>query len=738
MDKNLLKRATEDTPDPTPGYMYRDIAAWTFLDQTTQAKLVAYLMDKMKPNVSNNILWKVLRIIKNLCETGHADFQKEMQRNADTIKQFASYRGNQDPKYGDKLNEKVRVAAREAMEAIFSKRRDAKVQITNGHGSDASGQFQGAPTTSTFTTGHSVSGSGGGSSTVPGANEHMAPMPTTNKWAEHMARGGQSESQILKDVQAAVRTGFGLWQEPIKTKEERLQEQTTQFGDFKAVELPLSGFGGGGSGAGNSGGGAGEWKFTEEQSGAGAAMGAGGEAKLLTAFQREAERIASFKSTPQRVDLTTFVETCKDIADRQGCDYEELAEALDARLAQKHPWQQRLNVLTALEALLRAGLSSSIDSYFKENPEDIQRNLHVVQSSLKEKASKVLRLLGVPERAGGASQQEAQQSTSFGGDNLWGAGIASTSAAAATTASSGSDALDFGGMTVKSTGGRKGGSGAASTAKDASGKALPAEDKTKLRKRATMQAAQDDDESTGAHAPAFGFTSAPSNNGAASGFGDWSAPSDTSNGGGSGWGSWDAPPQQQPQYQQQAPQAAWGAPSPSAPAKGDDFDAFFSSSQPSSAPPMTAASGFNAPPPAAPAVAPPTVAAVAPTAPPPAAALLAQQQQAMMMMQQQMNALMAQMASPGAAQDPALAAQFQMMMQQQQAMMAMMMQASAAAAAAAPASAAPRSGPAAALQPEPVVVPHGHFNSPFVQQPAAHSSFSDVQEEMKRKLMAGQ
>jgi hypothetical protein len=138
-----------------------------------------------------------------------------------------------------------------------------------------------------------------------------------------------------------------------------------------------------------------------------------------------------------------------------------LAEAIDKRLALKFPWGERLNIMTCLEHLLRnadmllseaerekliaakkaaeaaeaaaAGDSkrakksvammshlqymqhlcsegeedeysaASILAYFNENPEDVQRNIHVVQSSLKEKSKKVLAILGIPERVGGSS-----------------------------------------------------------------------------------------------------------------------------------------------------------------------------------------------------------------------------------------------------------------------------------------------------------------------------------------------
>eukprot|EP00758_Cryptobia_borreli_P006980 Tbor_TRINITY_DN5231_c2_g2::TRINITY_DN5231_c2_g2_i2::g.16517::m.16517 len=134
MDKSLLKRAIEDTPDPTPGYMFRDISNWTYIDNNTQQKLITTLLTKLTPKASVHIIAKILRIIKVLCEIGHVDFQKEIQGNSDKIKEFANYRGKMDPKYEDKYNEKVRITAREAIEAAYSARSESKIVIQAGHG----------------------------------------------------------------------------------------------------------------------------------------------------------------------------------------------------------------------------------------------------------------------------------------------------------------------------------------------------------------------------------------------------------------------------------------------------------------------------------------------------------------------------------------------------------------------------------------------------------------------------
>lgn len=697
MDKNLLKRATEDSDQPTPGYMFPEIAKWTFIDHHTQTKLIAALMEKLRPNASVHVLSKTLRIVKHLCENGHTDFQKEMQQRADHLKNFAGFRGTPDPKFGDTLNERVRQCAKDAIEAAFSHRREAKLNISAGHGSDSRYDEK----KDTFTTGEKA-----GTNEV--SNAHMAPMPQSNKWAEHMARGGgpiKEEGKFMKDLKQGIKTGFGLWEENVKSKDERMLEELNTTGEFKPIELPPS-FGGDTTTTSHA---TTSWKFTDEQSQA-VASAPKDEARIVTAFQKEVERIALFKATPQRVDLTTFVTNCSEIATNSECDWEDLAQAMDERLAQKYPWQQRLNVLSAIEATLRAAPNPAIATYFQQNPEDIQRNVFVVQNALKEKARKVLKMLNVPEKSGGSETSKAQQITTATSDGLtWAAKPHAVERDSADPAGG----LDFGGMTLKT------GSGGAKKEKDG--------DKTKLKKRAMMHVPEEPEPEP--QQPSAGF--------------DWgSQPAQPSSNADNGWGTWDTkesakpastetqnwfePPAQKPPPQPQPAQQ----PAPSAPAAKlpveDDFDAFFSEK------PVVAAQ--------------PKVQPVMPPPPPPqpqqaapALSLQPAQIQQIMQMQAQMQQLMALMASPQAQQDPQAMEQFQMMMQQQQQMM-MMIQAQRQPSA--------TSGPASPQQSPPEAdsyTPHSHFQGGVSQksrkeqqqQQQQSAALAAAQAEMMKKLLSG-
>jgi hypothetical protein len=371
MDKTLLKKATADTPEPTPGYMYRDIIAMTFVDMKTQDKVLQFLIDKIKDSSSStHVLSKTLRIIKQLCEKGHADFQKEMQRQADTIKQCAQYRGKPDPTYGDMLNEQVRAAGREAMEACFNSRRDAKTLEITSQGGKADDDKD-KPKQPTFTTGQVVG------------------KPAT---------GGTALESATAQVAEAVKSGFGLWKEKPKSANEKMLEdmynQQHQQGQYitptipvEVATVPIPGFGG------PAGGEQANWKTLTQN-----AATTSQPVKVLSPAQRHVEKLVSMKTSPQRLELSNFLQGAQQIVEEGSTTWDDIAAALDENLVGSCNWQVRLNALLGLEALAKSSITDVIQ-YFTENPDEIQKNVNVVQSTLKERAVKVLTLLGLPTQA---------------------------------------------------------------------------------------------------------------------------------------------------------------------------------------------------------------------------------------------------------------------------------------------------------------------------------------------------
>ncbi|KAG8345378.1 hypothetical protein TRVL_03792 [Trypanosoma vivax] len=463
MDWSLFKGAIEDSDEPTPVYMYREMAQWTFDDHGTQASLINALMHALKSSASVHVLYKVLRIIKVICETGHSDFQRELQnvQRAEDIRTLTYFCGSLDARHGDQLNEKVRKAAQEALKAVFAEGMEERSvskashersqQNTSGIGGTGATRFTGE--LSVF----SLCSTGG--MPIPGGN--IAPMPSTNKWAEEMVKQASvtnvgsaakgllstlaekatrglemlmhqetgrsvsrtSKSQLYQEALRLSVTGGGLVS--LASSQENVAEP--RFPQSRPSSTPPCSAGGN---AGSS-----SWNFingfvggsvSSSQEDAKAAADFQQPPKSLTPFGACVQRLCQMKETPRRVELHAFVTECIDLVVAQMNETREqegglsldfikgqkdeakywamLAEVLCEQLAQKFPWQWRLNALLALEAVLTSRsdernikvMQQEVTRYFRENSEGVQRNVLVVQATLRECAKRVLDKLELP------------------------------------------------------------------------------------------------------------------------------------------------------------------------------------------------------------------------------------------------------------------------------------------------------------------------------------------------------
>ena len=89
MDKSLVSKATADSAEPTPGYMFNEIARITHASVDACLQLENFLLKRLKKD-SVHVKLKVLRAIKHCCQHGHATFRREMQRHTTDIKECLS------------------------------------------------------------------------------------------------------------------------------------------------------------------------------------------------------------------------------------------------------------------------------------------------------------------------------------------------------------------------------------------------------------------------------------------------------------------------------------------------------------------------------------------------------------------------------------------------------------------------------------------------------------------------
>ena len=150
----MMAKATYPDDTPTPGYLLTDIAKLTVANYTASVQLIEFLVARIKKD-NHNIKFKCLQLIRHVCRAGRPDFKREMGRNIDVVKECLQYRGEgsihtssypplisqpypppvhliynpgpPDPLTGDKMYERVRLAAKEAIEAIF----DSQMPVTS-------------------------------------------------------------------------------------------------------------------------------------------------------------------------------------------------------------------------------------------------------------------------------------------------------------------------------------------------------------------------------------------------------------------------------------------------------------------------------------------------------------------------------------------------------------------------------------------------------------------------------
>jgi hypothetical protein len=125
MDRQLLSRATENSDAPTPGYMYLDIAKNAAGNPSTCAEIAKYLTNRLASKNNSNVKHKCLKIIAKTATSPYlkGQFKRCLAQDPQAmaaIKDATQFRGPPDPVRGDEPYEKVRVAAKEALDAIYS------------------------------------------------------------------------------------------------------------------------------------------------------------------------------------------------------------------------------------------------------------------------------------------------------------------------------------------------------------------------------------------------------------------------------------------------------------------------------------------------------------------------------------------------------------------------------------------------------------------------------------------
>ncbi|XP_061367512.1 protein MODIFIED TRANSPORT TO THE VACUOLE 1 [Gastrolobium bilobum] len=361
----LIDSATSDEDKVTPVYKLDEVCELLRSSHASIVKEVSDFVLKRLEHKSPIVKQKALRLIKYAVGKSGVEFRREMQRHSVAVRQLFHYKGQLDPLKGDALNKAVRDTAHEAISAIFSEdnkpapaedvtRRiqgfgntnfeapseEKKSFISEVVGIGSASIKQGL---NSLTQGHSLKKNETGSYKSPNLRRSLTIETEHNDRYEPVAYQNESQSS------------FGL---------PRNQSSGPWNQDSRAPKMEISN--------GESGSSYSESKTRED--------------RLLETIVTS----GGVRLQPTRDAIQVFLTEAAKL------DALALCHALEQRL-QSPIWQVRMKAICVLDSILRKKDDdhfSCMASYFTENKDVVLRCSESPQASLREKAIKVLGLLG--------------------------------------------------------------------------------------------------------------------------------------------------------------------------------------------------------------------------------------------------------------------------------------------------------------------------------------------------------
>jgi hypothetical protein len=219
MDRTLLARATEQSDAPTPGYMYLDIAKNAASNPSTCAEIGQYLTRRLASKQNHNVKFKCLKVISKTAASPYlrGQFKRSLSQDPSAvaaIKDALQFRGNPDPVRGDEPYQRVRTAAKEALDAIYS---DTPADQANG----------GAPFATSVSTNYGASpnqqyggnpGAASGGSSYPGSSGRRMEGIGNPMFKDHRLepqQQGIGNLSVNEMVREARETVVGMIKDPL-------------------------------------------------------------------------------------------------------------------------------------------------------------------------------------------------------------------------------------------------------------------------------------------------------------------------------------------------------------------------------------------------------------------------------------------------------------------------------------------------------------------------------------------
>ncbi|KAJ7538892.1 hypothetical protein O6H91_11G067900 [Diphasiastrum complanatum] len=379
----LIDSATLDEDKVTPVYRLDEICDLLIASPADIVKEVVEFIFKRLEHKSPIVKQKTLRLIKYSVGKSGSEFRREMQRQSGAIRNLFHYKGQVDPLKGDALNKAVRDTAHEAITAIFaSDERTSSME-------DVSKRIQGF-----------------------GSTNFDASLEDRDKrtiLGEVMSFGSQSIKQGLSKISnhyrgSATGTGshsIGSYQAPnlrrsISDRDNFDRYRESYFESRSSEHLHYK------TGQASTGTEYLSSDFDDSRAGAheiSDSVPGGTQPSQAETLVDKVAAVGGVRLQPSRDTLQNF------LLEAQKLDPVVLQQALEAKL-QAHSWQVRFKVLCLLEAILRQKENERFDivaGMFEDNSTAVANCLEFPHASLKDKAKKVLNMLGA------GSKEEREQ-----------------------------------------------------------------------------------------------------------------------------------------------------------------------------------------------------------------------------------------------------------------------------------------------------------------------------------------
>ncbi|XP_020226252.1 protein MODIFIED TRANSPORT TO THE VACUOLE 1 [Cajanus cajan] len=389
----LIDSATSDEDKVTPVYKLEEICELLRSSHPNIVKELSEFILKRFDNKSPIVKHKALRLIKYAVGKCGAEFRREMQRHSVAIRQLLHYKGQLDPMKGDALNKAVRDTAQEAIAAIFSSDENNKPPSSAPAAADLNRRIQGFGNT----------------------NFQAPPQGKKSFLSEVVDLGSatikQGLSAFTQGHSSLIKNEAGTGNYDGPNLHSSFNAETEQRGDryepvaYRRETQTASGLSRNQSG--------GPWNQdtgpTRIEISNGKTDASYVESK--TREDRLMETVASsggVRLQPTREAIQVFLTEAAKL------DAMALCHAIERKL-QSPMWQVRVKAVCVLESILRKKDDdhfSCMASYFTENKDLVLRCSESPQASLREKANKVLGLLGGSQLNGAINSEKAVKTDS--------------------------------------------------------------------------------------------------------------------------------------------------------------------------------------------------------------------------------------------------------------------------------------------------------------------------------------